>query len=106
MVKIPKLMKRLCPFCKKHVEVKVTEAKRKGLSSVHTQSKGSKVRMMKRGERRGIGNYGKSNRPPIARRKMAGKKQSKKVDLRYECKVCKKITGPKSGFRAKKVELV
>ncbi len=106
MVKIPKTIKRLCPYCKKHTEHKVTEAKRKGLSSVHTQSRDSKVRMRKRGQRRGFGNYGKTSRPAINSRKMYNKKQSKKIDLRYQCKECKKTQGPKAGFRAKRVEFV
>jgi len=69
-------------------------------------SRGSKTRMMKRGERRGIGNYGKTSRPAIAKWKMTGAKTTKKTDLRYACSVCKKVSTQNSGIRAKKVEFI
>jgi ribosomal protein L44E len=60
--------------------------------------------MEKRGLRRGYGNHGKYSRPAIASFKMTGKKMSKKTDLRYTCKGCKKTHVQPEGFRAKKVE--
>jgi ribosomal protein L44E len=37
---------------------------------------------------------------------MTGKKASKKTDLRYECKICKKTHMQRKGFRTKKLEFV
>tara|TARA_Y100000310_G_C20669037_1_gene809221 strand:- start:2258 stop:2581 length:324 start_codon:yes stop_codon:yes gene_type:complete len=106
-MKIPKVKKRYCAKCKKHTEQKVTQAKRKGLNATHHQTRDSRVRQKRRdrGVGIGMGNKGKYSRPPIAKRKMTGKKLTKKADLRYACSVCKKITTQKSGFRAKKIEL-
>ncbi|MFW6230785.1 MAG: hypothetical protein ACOC32_02055 [Nanoarchaeota archaeon] len=107
-MKIPKEVKRLCPKCGKHTTHKVTQAKTKGLSATHTLSRGSRPRMHERqqGKGMGTGNSGKTSRPPIKNRKMSGKKLSKKTDIRYQCKDCKRITTQAEGTRAKKVELI
>jgi large subunit ribosomal protein L44e len=105
-MKLPKAMKRYCPKCKKHTEHKAFASKKKGMGSVHTLSRGSKVRIRARGEWRGLGNQGRFSRPPVASRKRTGAKQSKKTDLRYECKECKKIHMQSSGIRTKKLEFV
>ena len=47
---------------------------------------------------------GRYSKPAISKFKMTGKKSTKKTDLRYECKTCKKIHLQKSGFRTKKLE--
>ncbi len=104
-MKLPKTRKLHCVKCKKHTEHKVTESKRKGLNATHTLTRGSKVRTKMRGLR-GSGNIGKLSRRAMGSRKMSGKKQSKKVDLRFECNVCKKKFSAGSGFRAKKVEFI
>ena len=49
-----------------------------------------------------MGNNGKYSKPPGGR--MFNRKQSKKVDLRYECTVCKKMHIAGKSWRAKKVE--
>lgn len=98
-------MKRLCPFCKKHTEHKVLNQKFKGLNKTHTQTKGSKTRSKKRGQRTGIGNLGRFSRPAIAKWKKTGAKTSKKTDLRYTCQECKKTHIQKKGIRAKKIEM-
>lgn len=67
---------------------------------------GSKIRARKRGQARGMGNRGRYSKPAISKFKMTGKKTSKKVDLRYECKECKKIHVKRKTFRAKKVEFI
>lgn len=103
-MKIPKTMKRHCPYCKKHTEHTVSQAKKKG--SVHSQSRSSKTRLRLRGSWRGFGNKGRFSRPPIGSRKMSGKKLTKKTDLRYTCKVCSKQHSQKAGIRAKKVEII
>lgn len=103
-MKLPKTIKRFCPYCRKHTEHKVAQAKKRTRSTAHPLSRGSRIRVEKRGRGRGYGNTGKFSKPP--KPKMTGKKQSKKTDLRYACNVCKKSHVQKKGFRAKKVEFV
>ena len=103
-MKLPKLTKRLCPFCKKHTEHKIAQSKRKTPGAAHPMGYGSKKRAKLRGEACGKGSQGRYSKPPIAKFKLTGKKVSKKTDLRYECKECKKKHIQKKGFRAKKVE--
>lgn len=100
-MKIPKLIKRYCPYCKKHTEHKVTQSKRKNPSSL---TYGSKIRARRRGVARGLGNRGRYSKPAITKFKRTGKKSTKKTDLRYECKECKKIHVQKKGVRTKRVE--
>ena len=100
-MKLPKLIKRHCPYCKKHTEHKISQAKKRKPRSM---TYGSKLRAKRRGSARGIGNRGRYSKPAISKFKMTGKKMSKKTDLRYECKECKKTHMQKKGFRAKKVE--
>ena len=102
-MKLPKTIKRLCPYCKKHTEHKVTQAKKKAPSSL---TYGSKYRARKRGKARGTGNLGRYSKPAITKFKMTGKKATKKTDLRYQCSVCKKTHMQSSGIRAKRVEFV
>lgn len=104
-MKIPKLIKRMCPFCKTHTEHKVVNQKFKGLNKTHTQTKGSQTRTKKRGKRTGSGNLGRFSRPAIAKWKKTGAKTSKKTDLRYTCQNCKKTHVQKKGIRAKKIEM-
>ena len=103
-MKLPKTVKRYCPFCKKHTEHKVSSAKRKTPGSVHPMGYGSKTRARLRGAARGHGNLGRYSKPAISKFKMTGKKVSKKTDLRYTCKECKKTHVQKKGFRAKRLE--
>ncbi|MCX6710215.1 MAG: 50S ribosomal protein L44e [Candidatus Woesearchaeota archaeon] len=102
-MKIPKIIKRYCAHCKKHTPHKVFQSKKKKPSSL---SYGSKYRARKRGRARGQGGHGRYSKPAVTAWKMAGKKQSKKTDFRYECSVCKKSSVQKEGKRAKKVEFV
>ena len=102
-MKIPKLTKRYCPYCKKHTEHKVSQTKKRAASSL---TYGSKVRARLRGKARGAGNLGRYSKPAVTKWKLAGKKQSKKTDIRYECKTCKKIHLQKKGKRARRVEFV
>ncbi|MBI2972082.1 MAG: 50S ribosomal protein L44e [Candidatus Aenigmarchaeota archaeon] len=88
---IPKTQKRYCPFCKKHTEHTVEEAKRKPR------------RTLSRGQRRflrkmsGYGSFPKEN--PKGR-----EKPTRKLDFRYVCKECKKKHSVGRGFRLKKTE--
>lgn len=101
IMKMPKNLKRYCPYCKKHTEHTVSFTKKKNPSSL---TYGSKIRARKRGQARGKGNLGRYSKPAISKFKMTGKKPTKKTDLRYECKVCKKTHIQRQGFRAKKIE--
>jgi large subunit ribosomal protein L44e len=105
-MKIPKLIKRLCPYCKKHTEHKVEQAKAKGRSTARPLSRYSKYRNKARGLIVGMGNKGRYSKPPVKKCKMLNKKLSKKVDLRYICQECKKMSQRSKGFRAKKFELI
>jgi large subunit ribosomal protein L44e len=102
-MKKPKIVKRYCPYCKKHTEHKVTANKKKNASSL---SYGSKIRARRRGRARGFGNLGRYSKPAVSKFKMTGAKQSKKTDFRFECKECKKSHVQKKGIRAKRVEFV
>jgi large subunit ribosomal protein L44e len=102
-MKIPKSIRRYCPFCKKHTEQKVTQNKKKNASSL---TYGSKIRARMRGRARGHGNLGRYSKPAVTKFKMTGKKTTKKTDLRYECKECKKTTVQNKGIRAKRVEFI
>ena len=105
-MKIPKTIKRHCPYCKKHTEHVVSLAKKKGQGSVHTMSRASYARLRLRGSWRGSGNQGRFSRPAIGSRKMSGKKLTKKTDFRFTCKVCNKQHNQRQGKRAKKVEII
>ena len=98
---LPKIVKRYCKHCKKHTEHKVSPNKKKAASSL---SYGSKVRARRRGVARGMGNRGRYSKPAVTQFKRTGAKVTKKTDLRYECKECKKTSVQKKGIRAKKVE--
>jgi len=69
-------------------------------------SYGSKYRAKKRGQARGFGNQGRFSRPAVSKFKMTGKKQSKKTDLKFQCKECKKFHLQRKGFRTKRLEIV
>lgn len=100
-MKMPKATMRYCPYCKKHTEHKISQTKKKSPSSL---SYGSKVRARRRGRARGKGNLGRYSKPAVSSFKMTGKKATKKTDLRYECKECKKQHVQRKGFRAKRIE--
>ncbi len=103
-MKIPKMIKRHCPYCKKHHEHKVVQSKRRARNATRPMSFGSTHRVQDRGERRGAGNLGKYSKP--TKPKMIGKKMTKKTDFRYECQECHKQHAQSKGIRAKKVEII
>ncbi len=102
-MKLQKTVMRYCPFCRKHTEHKVSMSKKR---AARPMTYGSKARARKRGRARGYGNMGRYSKPALSKFKMTGKKATKKTDLRYECKECKKSHAQREGFRAKKVEFV
>ena len=90
---MPKTQKRYCPYCRKHTESevkRVSASKARGLLS-HGQ------RIFKR-KMKGFGSYPRTN--PKGRAK-----PTKKLDLRYKCKVCSKEHTIGKGFRIKKFEI-
>jgi len=103
-MKIPKSTKRFCPKCKKHTEQNIAQAKSAGRNKTHPMSVGSRNRMKRRGLDRGFGNKGKTSRGAISSFKRTGAKTSKKVDLRFKCKECNKISVQSQGIRIKKPE--
>lgn len=94
-MKMPKNVRRYCPFCNKHTKHKVRREKvgatnRRSLAWTERQKK----RVIK-----GHGGKGRFSKPP------AQKKPTQKVDLRYKCEECKKEHIIGKGFRVKKFEL-
>jgi large subunit ribosomal protein L44e len=90
----PKTVRRFCPSCKKHAEFDVKREK-----------VGRKRREDAAGQRRfnrklkGFGSFPRPN--PKDRQK-----PTRKVDLRFKCKDCKKIQVMGKGFRVKKFEII
>ena len=101
-MKMPKIIRRYCKFCKKHTEQTVSQMRRKDRGPL---KKGSIQRAKKRGLGIGHGNLGRWGSKPT-NPKMTGKKASKKSSLKYTCKECKKTMPQLKTFRAKKVELI
>ena len=96
-MKIKKSVKRYCPTCKKHTEMKV--------SIVRTKARpATKKHALSKGVRRvayAFSGYGGSPRKTVTPVKTA-----KKVALKYECTVCKKSHLKRNPIRAKKSEMV
>jgi len=91
-LRVPKTQRIYCPFCKKHTEHGVEQVKKK------------QRRKLAQGQRRymrQLQGYGSFPRP-----KPDYEKSTKKLDLRYKCKVCGKKHTKGKGFRIKKFELV
>lgn len=103
-MKLPKEIKRYCPFCKVHTLQKVKNEKNRGKNKTHRLTQFSRIRQELRGIDKGRGNKGRMSRGAMGGWKRMGKKHSKKTDLRYTCTVCKKVnmSGSK-GLRTKKI---
>jgi large subunit ribosomal protein L44e len=89
---IPKKQKRYCPFCKKHTEHTIEEAKRRQRRKM-SKSQRRFLRKLK-----GYGSFPKEN--PKGR-----EKPTRKLDLRYKCTACGKKHIVGTGFRIKKFEM-
>jgi len=102
-MKLPKNLRRFCPFCKAHTQQKVSLA-----SAGHTRSalkRGSIARAKKRGLGRGMGNLGKwGSKPPVTQWKRKTK-STKKANIIYTCSVCHKSYYKAKGIRSGKVQL-
>jgi large subunit ribosomal protein L44e len=90
---MPKTQNRYCPFCKKHTEHDVRRLGAKKVRGLLSHGQRIFKRKMK-----GFGSYPRTN--PKGR-----SKPTKKLDLRYKCKECKKEHTVGKGFRVKKFEL-
>ncbi len=102
-MKIPKTIQRYCPYCKKKTQHKVSEVSsgaRRG-----AMKRGGKSRMRKRGLWRGKGNLGKYSKPGITKWKRKTK-STKKTNLLYTCKECKKSHQQKKGKRTGKLQII
>ena len=95
-MKFPKAVNTYCPKCRKHTLHTVKVVKQHTRGSAHPNSKANRA---KERWKRGYGGHGKYSKPAV------GKKPTQKLDLRLECKECKK-KHTKKGFRVKKFELV
>ncbi|MDY6965309.1 MAG: 50S ribosomal protein L44e [Halobacteriota archaeon] len=91
-MKMPKRIRTHCPYCSKHTVHEIEKVK-KGRASSLTRITRQKKRQT------GIGNSGKFSKVP------GGDKPTKKVNIIYRCKECKKAHIRK-GFRVSKFELV
>ena len=96
-MKIVKTQRRYCPYCKKHTEHKVVVAKGKA----RPKTKKTALKWGVRQYARVVAGYGGS--PRI---KPESVKTSKKVALRYECKVCGKKHFKQHTIGAKRIEQV
>lgn len=97
-MKMPKTVKRYCPYCKKKTEQKVKEPSKGKPSS---NKRGSKVRIKKRGFWRGIGNKGKYSR--MKNQQKGKRKTTKKTNILYTCTECGKGKYQKKGKRTSKL---
>ena len=90
-LKMPKEIRTHCPYCKKHQTHKVSQVKRR--------ERGTLTGGQRRYERVVKGYRG------FPRPKAKAVKQTKKTDIRLECKECGKKHVKRRTFRIKKLEL-
>lgn len=103
-MKIPKVVRKYCPYCRKHTEQKVSD-----VSSGHKRSAlkhGSIERARKRGLGRGSGNLGKWGSKPATTKWKRKTKSTKKTNLLYTCQTCKKSKIQRKGIRTGKIQIV
>jgi len=100
-MKLPKELKRYCPYCKKHTSQLVMTQKQKARSAAHPMSRGSPTRIKSR-SLHGIGNWGKLSKKGVKDRK-SKVKTTKRITIMYKCKVCNKMKGAKSAIRVSRV---
>jgi len=89
---IPQIQYRYCPYCRKHTQNIV---KRVGVGKIKRALAEGQRRFKRKME--GFGSFPKPN--PKGRAK-----PTRKLDLRYQCKVCGKQHTIGKGFRIKKIE--
>lgn len=99
-MKIPKTTNRFCPYCNKKTDQKI-KLVGTGFSRGSMRRFGGKSRAKLRRVGVGIGNLGKWSKPAITKNKRKSK-TTKKTNIMYTCKVCKKSKYQKRGQRAGK----
>lgn len=90
-MQMPRVIRGYCPHCKSHQDLEIERVKARPRSE---------LRAGQRRYRRALRGYGSFPRPKPEGRE----KPTKKVNIRYRCKKCKKAHH-RVGFRAKKFEL-
>ncbi len=100
-MKIPKTTKRFCPYCNKQTDQKI-KLVGTGFSRGTMTRGGGRVRAKLRGLARGIGNLGKWGSKPAQTKHKRKSKTTRKTNIMYTCKVCKKSKYQKRGQRAGK----
>jgi len=101
-MKIPKTTNRFCPYCKKKTDQKIKSVGTGFARGTMTRG-GGRARAKLRGLGRGIGNTGKWGSKPAQAKHKRKTKTTKKTNLMYTCKECKKSKYQKKGIRAGKV---
>ena len=103
-MKLPKEVRRFCPYCRKHTIHGVDTAKQRARSATHPLSRGSSSREKARGLRGGFGNLGRRSKKGPKDWKMKTK-VTKRISVVYKCKECNKIHGIKKAIRAGRIEI-
>ena len=97
-MKMPKKVKRYCPYCRTRTEQKVKEQSN---GKPSTLKRGAKQRAQLRGLNRGIGNKGRFSR--LKNQAKGKRKTTKKTAILYICSVCDKGKDQKKGTRTSKL---
>lgn len=99
-MKVPKEIRRYCPFCNEHQLIIVKQVKPKGRPQF-TFNKADRHRRAKLNT-----GYGGSPYIKMEHGKKYNAKSSQKVVLKYTCSKCKKAHQSKNPIRTRKFELV
>lgn len=97
-MKLARKLRKYCPHCNKHTEVKVKLNKNRKKNSLNRVER-------RRSERINKG-YGGNPYPLPQNSHRHRRKATKKTDIRLECSECSKTIVYKNNFRIKKVEMV
>lgn len=100
-MKVPKITNRFCPYCNKKTEQKI-KLVGTGFSRGTMTRGGGRARAKLRGLGIGIGNLGKWGSKPAQAKHKRKSKTTKKTNIMYTCKVCKKSKYQRRGQRAGK----
>lgn len=103
-MKLPKDVKRYCPYCRKHTTQSLSVAKQRSRSSTHPLSRGSTARQQLRGLRIGYGNQGKFSKKGAKDWKRKTK-STKRLAVLYKCSVCGKMKGTATAYRVSRIEI-
>ena len=101
MAKLPKTMKRYCPYCNARTTQKVKQISSGGKRGA--LKRGGMVRAKLRGLGIGIGNKGKWGSKPAVTKFKRKTKTTKKPQILFTCSVCGKGKNQKKGKRMGKL---